>query len=108
MKRGGSLTRRTPARAVPTLAPSPRAEADHLIEAVRDLYASGWALYGGVRNTTGAGHEVLRYADGDRVPCQGCLDGDPTDSEMVEAAIADATPDQIETYAALIAARRVA
>jgi hypothetical protein len=61
----------------------------------------------------GCGHAFTSLAKvrphpGDRVPCQGCLDGDPTDSEMVEAAIADATPDQIEMYAALVAARRVA
>ena len=63
MTRGHSLARRASASSTATAAPSPRAEASHLAEAVRDLYAPGWAVFTEVRNTTGAGHDVLRYAD---------------------------------------------
>jgi hypothetical protein len=44
----------------------------------------------------------------DKLPCWGCFEGRPTDSEAIEAAIRDASPEQIARYAALCAARRVA
>jgi hypothetical protein len=37
----------------------------------------------------------------DKLPCLGCRDGRPTDPEAIEAAITDATPDQLARYAAL-------
>jgi hypothetical protein len=41
------------------------------------------------------GHAVTSLAKvkPDRLPCEGCLWGWPTDMEIVEAAIADATPE---------------
>ena len=42
------------------------------------------------------------------LPCLGCRDGRPTDLEAIEAAIADATPEQLARYAALCTSRRVA
>jgi hypothetical protein len=44
----------------------------------------------------------------DKLPCLGCRDGHPTDPEAIEAAIADASPEQLARYAALCAGRRVA
>jgi hypothetical protein len=44
----------------------------------------------------------------DKLPCLGCRDGRPTDPEAIEAAIADATEEQLARYAALCAAGRVA
>jgi hypothetical protein len=58
----------------------------------------------------GCGHAVTSLAKvkPDRVPCEGCLLGWPADAEMIEAAIADAGADQLDRFAALIAARRAA
>jgi hypothetical protein len=39
----------------------------------------------------------------EKLPCLGCRDGRPTDAEAIEAAIADATPEQRVRYAALCA-----
>jgi hypothetical protein len=98
--------RRTPA------APHPRAEEHRLAGAVRDLYGSGWAVYQSIRNTTGIPHDVLRYANVIAVDLRtwregwrlhGCLQEWPTDLEMVEAAIAEATPQLRERLAALLA-----
>ena len=44
----------------------------------------------------------------DKLPCLGCRDGRPTDPEAIEAAIADASPEQLARYAALCEGRRVA
>jgi hypothetical protein len=44
----------------------------------------------------------------ERLPCFGCRDGRPTDPEAIEAAIADATAEQLARYAARCAAWRVA
>jgi hypothetical protein len=41
-----------------------------------------------------------------RLPCTGCRDGRPTDREAIEAAIRDATGDELEAYAAIIEAQR--
>jgi hypothetical protein len=43
----------------------------------------------------------------ERLPCFGCRDGRPTDPEAIEAAIADATAEQLARYAALCERRRV-
>jgi hypothetical protein len=44
----------------------------------------------------------------ERLPCFGCKEGRPTDPDAIEAAIADATAEQLARYAALCAGRRVA
>ncbi len=44
----------------------------------------------------------------EKLPCLGCRDGRPTDPEAIEAAIADATAEQLARYAALCAGCRVA
>jgi hypothetical protein len=41
-----------------------------------------------------------------KLPCTGCRDGRPTDREAIEAAIRDATRDDLDGYAALIEAQR--
>jgi hypothetical protein len=41
-----------------------------------------------------------------RLPCTGCRDGRPTDREAIEAAIRDATREELECYAALVEAQR--
>jgi hypothetical protein len=41
-----------------------------------------------------------------RLPCVGCRDGRPTDREAIEAAIQDASREELEGYAALIEAQR--
>ena len=43
-----------------------------------------------------------------KLPCWGCFEGRPTDPQAIEAAIEDATPEQLARYAALCAGRRVA
>jgi hypothetical protein len=44
----------------------------------------------------------------DKLPRLGCRDGRPTDPEAIEAAIADASSEQLARYQALCAGRRVA
>ena len=44
----------------------------------------------------------------ERLPCLGCRDGRPTDPEAIEAAIADATLEQLARYAARCVSHRVA
>jgi hypothetical protein len=44
----------------------------------------------------------------EKLPCLGCRDGRPTDPEAIEAAIADATPEQRARYAALCVGSGVA
>ncbi len=60
----------------------------HLIGKLRELYSTdeGWA----------------------RVRCDGCAEGRPTDREVVEAAITDATPEDLAAWTAQIQGRRVA
>jgi hypothetical protein len=43
-----------------------------------------------------------------RLPCPACAAGRPSDPEALEAAIRDATPDELARYAALFAGRSVA
>jgi hypothetical protein len=42
----------------------------------------------------------------ERLPCFACREGRPTDPEAIEAAIADATAEQLVPYAAHCAGRR--
>jgi hypothetical protein len=51
------------------------------------------------------GHAVtsLTKVKPERLPCEGCLRGCPTDLDMVEAAIADATPEVRDRLQALLA-----
>ena len=56
--------RRTSPRPSPAPRLSPRAEADHLVERLRELYAAPeWLLLSEVRTATGAGLEGARIAD---------------------------------------------
>ena len=43
-----------------------------------------------------------------KLPCSACLDGHPTDEDLIEAAIADATPEQLSRYLTAIQGRRTA
>ena len=44
----------------------------------------------------------------EKLPCLGCRDRRPTDPGAIEAAIADATPEQLARYLALCTGRVVA
>jgi hypothetical protein len=52
------------------------------------------------------GHAVtcLAKVKPERMPCEGCLNGWPTDLEIAEAAIAEATPEVRERLVALLTA----
>jgi hypothetical protein len=74
-----------------------------LIEVIRPFLSRGHV-------GLGCHHAAMSLAKTtpEKLPCLGCRDGRPTDPEAIEAAIADATEEQLARYAALCAARRVA
>ena len=74
-----------------------------LVEVIRPFLSRGHA-------GLGCHHAAMTLAKTtpERLPCLGCRDGRPTDPEAIEAAIADATSEQLARYAALCAGRWVA
>jgi hypothetical protein len=74
-----------------------------LVEVVRPFLSRGHV-------GLGCHHAALSLAKTTptKLPCMGCKNGRPTDPEAIEAAIADADPEELERYAALCAARRAA
>jgi hypothetical protein len=79
------------------------AEDAPLVEVVRPFLSRGHV-------GLGCHHAAMSLAKTtpERLPCLGCRDGRPTDPEAIEAAIGDATSEQLARYAALCVGRRVA